>query len=304
MEAYLENCDNFSGCGILFTLLGLAFGANTKGVNIGSAGIWLILGKEGKITELDLESFKNIEISALSANVDFKNADQYGIDISSYEGEVNWSVQEGSLKISQQQSDGITLLSLSPDTNNKETNITIYLPKNAKLEDVSVKLNDGNLSIDGADAKSLYFICTFGNIDLNKTMAENIAIEMMGGVFTGVDLTAGTLQYKNKFGTGIFDQIATQTFNAQSDDGNIEIRESNMEDITVNSQFGNITTEALSSLKADFHTLKGTMNLRGDFWGESVIGSELGDISFATTKEKEDYTYSISTCLGELYFEN
>ena len=35
-----------------------------------------------------------------------------------------------------------------------------------------------------------------------------------------------------------------------------------------------------------------------------MIGSELGDISFATTKEKEDYTYSIPTCLGELYFEN
>jgi len=225
-----------------FIFLGFAFGANINGIVIGKAGVTLRSNEQIHITELDLASFKSIDLSIETATIEFRNSDKYGIEISGYEGDINWSLQGGHLKIESEQSKSIMILTLTPGRKRAKTNITIYVPTDMQLEEVSINSSDGNITLDATNAKSIQLISVFANVNLNNVKSESLTIKMTEGTFTGADLNTGILRYQNDFGTGSFERVTAKTFTAESIDGGISIIDCNAEDVTVNSQFGSVFT--------------------------------------------------------------
>jgi len=60
----------------------------------------------------------------------------------------------------------------------------------------------------------------------------------------------------------------------------------------------------LVSFKTDIDASSTEINVSGEFSGQTVINNNFGDIRFATSKTKEDYTYDVSADFGDVTIDN
>ncbi len=142
--------------------------------------------------------------------------------------------------------------------------LTIKLGKETKLDNLEIKVNAGDISLDGVNAD--YF---FGDFD-----AGNISIRDSVFRKADIDVDAGNISV---------DGLEAKILKIDADAGNIDIRKTGLEDVTIDVDFGSVNINDLGSVDAYSYDCKvdaGIINIGGDGAGRKykATGSGAGNI--------------------------
>ena len=296
--------------GLIFSTLGMSLGAS-RWIYWDKHGAHIVdKSEEKRITRLDLEQIKNIDINAKFSDVEFIKSDKYGIDIRYYDEDVTWDLSDGNLKIrfnvqagNRYYNNRFFDVNLSFDY--PQNYIKVYLPADIRLGTVSVQTDSGHIKIGGFRAAEVQINNSFGNLDIYSITCDKLQIKLDSGEFSGKVLyVSGDIVHKNKFGSSRFETIDAKNFRLDSDSGDVTLSGCRVESIDIRNDFGSITTNNLVSLKTDIDANSAEINISGEFSGRTNINNNFGSIRFTTAKAKEDYTYDIYTDFGYVTFDN
>ena len=138
--------------------------------------------------------------------------------------------------------------------------LTIKLGKEARLDNLEIKVNSGDISIKGVNAD--YF---FGDFD-----AGNISITDSVFRKADIDVDAGNISV---------DGVEAKILKIDADAGNIDIRKTGLEDVTIDVDFGSVNINDLGSVDAYSYDCKvdaGIINIGGDGAGRKYKASGAG----------------------------
>ena len=138
--------------------------------------------------------------------------------------------------------------------------LTIKLGKETKIDNLEIKVNAGDISINGVNAD--YF---FGDFD-----AGNISIRDSVFRKADIDVDAGNIS---------IDGAGMKTLKIDADAGNIDIRKTGLEDVTIDVDFGSVNINDLGSVDAYSYDCKvdaGIINIGGDGAGRKYKASGAG----------------------------
>ncbi|MBE7069797.1 MAG: DUF4097 domain-containing protein [Ruminococcaceae bacterium] len=134
--------------------------------------------------------------------------------------------------------------------------LTIKLGKEARLDNLEIKVNSGDISIKGVNAD--YF---FGDFD-----AGNISITDSVFRKADIDVDAGNISV---------DGLEAKILKIDADAGNIDVRRTKLEDVTVDVDFGSVNISDLGTVDAYSYDCKvdaGIITIGGDGQGSGSVG--------------------------------
>ena len=290
--------------GLILSLLAIFLGAS-RWVYWDVSGSHIGDNSYERITELDLEQIKNIEIFADFSNIEFIESDKYGIDICYFNKEVAWNLDDGNLSISSKSKNKFHFFNIDLSFQNPKEYIKVFLPAGVQLGTVSVETGDGDIRIGNFSADDVQIKNSFGKLDIFLITCHTLQIELADGAFTGEHVSVqGDMEYKNDFGISKFKTIQAKHVTIQCSDGDITLNDCKVESIDIRNGFGSIVANNLISLQTTIHAEDGNISVSGEFLGQTVIHNNFGNTEFTTSKPKEDYTYNISTEFGNVTVDN
>lgn len=330
--------------GLALSIIGISLGASRwvfwdiSGPHVADSGY------EKRITELDLEQIKNIEINLDFADIEFIEADKYGFDIRYFDREVTWNLDKGNLTISSKGKRRVHFFDINLNFQNLSNDfLKIYLPADSSLGAVSVETANGDLKIGSFSADNVRIDNSFGKLDLYSIVCNKLQIGLDNGDFMGKNLSVtGDFDYEKDFGASRFETIKAQNIRISSSNGGITLNGCEALNVEINNDFGNISANNLIATKTGIEISNGNVGLEGcrvetitvkkdfgkvsainlisadtsinasngdiilsgEFTGRTVINNDFGDVKITTSKPKESYTFDIYTEFGSVTFDN
>lgn len=288
-----------AGCltlaGGIVMVTGLALGGSL-GLRLTSEGIYTG-NDQGKYIEetKSLKDIKNLEISAGYGNIYIEQGDsfrlEYGYDDMFAKPEYKADNGKVSFNLKSVHQNGISLIGIGNFANQKkEDYIKLILPKGIELDQLKVRSDYGELSLNQADIKKLILEGDSGNINITNVNMEELSLnldygklEMENCVVPELkidnDTSSGDLELKNitaknvkistDYGNVTVDQMKADQVEIMNNNGSVDLR--NMEGntknkrmnlLTVNGEYGaiglrNVKTNSLN-IESDYGTVKGT----------------------------------------------
>ena len=290
--------------GLLLVLAGIFSGASLGGFYLDKAGVHINDNAEEvtKINETNIGEVADIDVVVNYSDVEFVAADAFGIDIRGYGAGWNWALENGVLRIRQDEQFRMNFMVINMDM--RKSYVRILCPKDAELGSVSVKTDSGDIKIGGFGAKDVNIQNSFGNVELNAvTSGGNLLVEMDSGRFTAADINAGTFTYNNNFGEGALGAIRADTLTTDCDSGNITLRDCVVGELKMDMDFGKTTATGIYSSKTTIDANSGEVDIEGEFSGVTAIKSDFGAVKLTTSKPKDSYAYDIKTDFGSVTFD-
>ena len=292
--------------GLVLSIVGVAMGAS-RWVYWDRSGSHIVdVSAEKRITELDLEQIKNIEIKADFSDIEFITSDKYGIDICYRDEVVTWGLESGNLTVSVNNAVRVRprFFDINLSFTYPKNYIKVYLPADAELDNVSVYTSAGDIKAGSFNADYVQIDNDFGRLDVNSITCNRLKIKMSAGDFSGRNLVSGDIEYRNDFGKSKFETINAKSLNVNCSAGDIRLSGCKVESIDVNNDFGKITATDLISSKTNIYASAGDIDISGEFSGQTVIKEDFGSVRFTTSKAKEDYSYDVFTDFGSVMVDN
>ena len=134
--------------------------------------------------------------------------------------------------------------------------LTIKLGKEVKLGNLEIKVNAGDISLNGVYADYFFGDFNAGNISIRDSVFRK----------ADIDVDAGNISVD---GAGI------KTLKIDADAGNIDIRKTELEDVTIDVDFGSVNISDLGSVDAYGYDCKvdaGIINIGGNGVGSGSAG--------------------------------
>ena len=138
--------------------------------------------------------------------------------------------------------------------------LTIKLGKETKIDNLEIKVNAGDISINGVNADYFFGDFNAGNISIRDSVFRK----------ADIDVDAGNIS---------IDGAGMKTLKIDADAGNIDIRKTGLEDVTIDVDFGSVNINDLGSVDAYSYDCKvdaGIINIGGDGAGRKYKASGKG----------------------------
>lgn len=174
--------------GLILVTVGLFMGAES-GVYLTRNGLKLAETKDYDYEKLDIEAVKEIDIDVSNARVEFKASenDKFGISVSVCDNSGEPVIKTDNGKISVEQKSGFHLFSINFDIwslfSEKGNTVTVYIPKNASLNNISVDTSNGAIDMQSQiTTKELELHTSNGKITIdNMTCTDKADIKTSNG---------------------------------------------------------------------------------------------------------------------------
>lgn len=226
---------------------------------------------EGEIDARNLEAFQSIDIDVNMADVEFKEADDYGVKIT-------WNREPLAMEYS---TDGgvLSVWSVHSSVNSLggetfSAKVTVYLPEDVRLDSVSVSVSMGDIDIEDLTASILSAEGSMGEMTLKEITADTLEMTNSMGAMTAEDCTVAT-------GMTVFNSMGDITLSGDLH-GSIEV-ENSMGDIFFSTtapagEFGYDLSTSMSTVYVNGKNYKEYASKEG---GNSYLQAEnsMGDIN-------------------------
>lgn len=257
------------GVGIILTATGVALGA-TGGAYLDRDGIHFgtRTAETTEMGDLNTEAFTNIDIELLEADVEVVVSGAYGYHLT-YTGlnEPLVEVRGGQLRIIEDtdvfDNWGISFFRIW-DAFEHDAKLTVYVPEDAVLNEVSLSVVSGDTVLDASDiiVNDFEFYSATGNVRLTNLEANEISIEVASGDVTLEDIT-----------------IASASIDMAS---------------------GLLTCVNAVIGVLDLDLASGNINYQGEIATALELQMVSGDADFELTGNANDYAYNIEKISGEV----
>ena len=183
-----------------------------------------------------------------------------------------------------------------------QKNLTITLPMDMELDNVSIQATSGDLAIPALKADSIQLDVTSGDI---TAVAEARAIHSKA-ISGDLELTAvgNTKEVSAKSSSGTID-IQAETvgkLTAESSSGDIFIKANGFDAFFCSSTSGEIKTEAGALKKASVSSTSGSVRVDTDKFDALSISATSGDIA-VSLPEKPGFTAKLSASSGNISYD-
>lgn len=281
---FLAVCGILAGAGVLFYAIGFGLGGGVTGIGLGSDGLQVHTLKgmenerhynEGKET---LEDFHSMNINIDYAEFKIEISDHYGIKYrvnSDYD--FTFEVKDGCLEVLEgmpergRQFAFINLGFYRWNPVYEKEYVTVYVPKDADLEAMSVSNDSGNITLVGLNAREITVEADEGHVDIREIEASNVNITLDSGNLTLKNINTEILKVTDEYGNCDLTDVSVKTLaKIKLDSGNFSMRNTQIKELDVAMEYGNMEAKELKAEKitavldsgnirmeqAEVHTLK------------------------------------------------
>lgn len=291
------------GIGLILALTGFFMGGKL-GIVRDNSKFKVFDSKETVIKNEELSSFKSIDITSNFNNIDIIKSDRYAIEMQ-YEGdnsEVNYTIKDEKLVIeeSKLKNKGINIDFRIGDSQIPRY-IKVYVPSGVDLDSIDVKSDNANITMNDIIASDILLHCEYGNINAENINTDIFKVEMDNGNINIKKLNSNNnAVLKNLYGNI---QINDSTFNKLSNDvtnGSLNMENTSIDNVIINNEYGNIKSHSLITNGLQIKSDNSKIDLDGEFKGNTSIKSDYGDVKIKTNIPQELYNYSVSCEYGNI----
>lgn len=222
-----------------------------------------IYDKDSIVNETkELESFKDISIDMDFGNIEIVKSDKYAIEIqyNSVSDDVDYSVENGKLIVKNNKGSIGFNIGFNFGFTLGGNRAKIYVPQDAKLENVVINSKAGDIKVDGIDMVTSKIDCDFGRVEVRNINANQMEIE--------------------------------------SKSGDVNLNNIKAEKLTMSVDFGDIDANGLVTNGIVVNAKSGEVDLDGELKGNNVIDCDFGDINVNTSLAQTDYSYNLDMDFG------
>jgi len=240
---------------VLSIIAGCYMHLSKGGFNIGKKNSGKSGNASSEVIKID-KGFSEIEIDVDIADLTFEYGDKYCVeyDYKDYNPpKVN--VDGNTLQISEKA--GVKNF----NTTDADCSITIIIPKGTVLEDISIKLDCGNIEFSDLQCEDLTISADLGNVELSNITCKDLSVD--------------------------------------ADCGNIEFDNSTMDKVTASADMGAITFTKVTFTDGDMTADMGAIEVSGDF-NSLKANCDLGAIEIETDKNVNDIDLDLNASLGSI----
>lgn len=293
--------------GFILTLLGL-FTGTKNGIYFDSKGLHVINDTISEDKELNLGEIQNIDINLSHMKIIFEESDTFGIIIRRYDddNEILWNVNNGTLKVTEKSEIKLRLFSLDLRFLNQETRsyVKIYLPKDTKLNNVSINIKDSNIKLSNLKSDNLNIKNGYGKVELEKIETSSLKVEMNDGSFSSKSLVAEQISLVNSYGRVNFDELTTKILLIELKDGNLELNKAESEETNIKNRYGKINAINFTSENTTIEAKDGSIKIDGDLTGNTQIQSTYGKVELDLKQAKTYYSLDLTTKYGKIRLDD
>lgn len=272
-----------AGCltlaGGIVMVTGLAMGGSL-GLTLTSKGIYTA-NDQGKFIEetKNLKDIKNLEISAGYGNIYIEEGDtfrlEYGYDDVLVIPEYKTENGKVSFNLKNIQQNGISLIGIGNFYNQKKQDyIKLVLPKDIELDQLKVRADYGELSLNQADIKKLIIEGDSGNTSITNVKMDELNLDLDYGNLEMENCVVPELQIDNDTSSSdmTLKNITSKNVEIKTDYGNIKIDQMKADEVKIANSNGSV----------DLRNMEGnTKHKRMDLL---TINGEYGDFDLRNIK--------------------
>ena len=220
--------------------------------------------------ECEVEDAKSIEASISVANIVFVRGDKFMVEYHCSE------ILQPEIKVQ-----GDTLYITQKDTSiwhmgNLKGDITVTVPGNCKLENLTVQADVGDVTVDGYTAKVAEFFLDVGELEVENSQFEEATVSADVGEITLSDSVMNRLD-------------------VECDTGNAMVADVRFEDLTISADVGDVEVRTVDGLDGY------RMDLSGDIGDIKVDGRRCGKEYYVS--EGTSGSITISNSVGDIDIE-
>lgn len=268
---FLVTCIFLIGIGITLCAVGFLLGGRVSGIGIGQNGIQIYTwGNPGQKesapsyeeAEVKLDSYQSIRMDISYANVEIKESDHYGIAYKiAKRTPISYEIKDGVLNIDQGNkkagvSSDFMFFGFSGIRNEylyEGEFITVYVPKSAVLDEISVKNDCGDIDLSGLNASSLSLYDDYGNVGLASINTPVISLQVNSGDLAANNIKADTLTVISDYGNVELSTADAGSLSLEISTGSLTMKNIAAQTVTVTDDYGDVT---LNTVEAGSLSLK------------------------------------------------
>lgn len=252
------------------------------------------------IKEEVLESFTDINILVDYVDINILTGEQFSISYPDTDyNKVIFNVENDKLTVSTDSTHKISFLSFSA-MNTKEKIITITVPKDTKLDQITYKNDLGDCKIKDITFNDLVFQTDCGNTTIENVSGKSIDLKSDNGDIGISNNTLDVMELDLNLGNCNIDKLESTTANLKLDSGNCKITDSSIDEFTYDGNLGKLEADKLICKNTDLTLDSGDCSMTDTSIDKLNAELDLGNITLSLWENKEDYTINLEVDLGNI----
>lgn len=251
----------------------------------------------------ELGNFKNIDIDMDLDYIEIIKSDSNKIELN-YDkkfGKIDYKVDNGTLSIKKEKSnlkEKININFLSRPLNY----LKIYVSDKSKLENITADLENGGISIDNIDVKSLNLDNDNGDIKIKNTKSDKTTINTENGnIKIGNSKLDGLCNIENKNGQLLISNSKLKDLDAKLENGDVEFEDITLKTSSIVDKHGDILGKNIISDKNNISCESGDINISGNITGIYDITNKNGEVEIDSSNSKDLYDYYVKNKGGSIF---
>ena len=258
-----------------FMIAGAALGANMH-ISAGADGVHAVGRDESTqstvVDDMNIQPYTNIAIFLSANDIEFIQADAFGLQITADSGRnIVWSDEGGTLSIKDNTAGGWNWFSFNINfydffTGFNSTPIKVYIPADAHFDTAVIKTASGGVTIPQLNSDLLNVAVTSGGMNLGNITSSNLTLSLASGNLIMNAARTDTLSVNILSGTTNISGLTANSLSLSSASGNVTVSGSISDQINVSVLSGGIRLN-LAGSQSDWiktiHALSGGIRLDG-----------------------------------------
>ncbi len=269
--------------------------------------------KEFNIEKTAVEPIKRIDIDASTADIMLIEDDNYYVEFHYYywEKEPEYMEKEGAIKFDDS---GIfpKSYSINFDIDNY---VKVYLPKDAKLDEIYINTASGDVSLQDFLADTLELQVAYGDLSIENVSVQKASINMASGNGDIQDLNVQNLILKDSYGN-----ITLKNINTSNITDTIDLKKSDMEialasgkctvnnlisnTLEINNSYGDVTGKGFAVTEFNSDLSSGDLKITESTLDKADVNNSYGNVTLLLAGKEEDYELDLDTSYGKIDVNN
>jgi len=278
----------YSGCamvlGLVLAVIGFFSGASLTNVTFGKNGFQVADTTPHTINQENLDVFNSMDLDIKDGNVEFVPSDHYGVLITYFGDEDQYSCTEksGTLIINDKKSQSdISFFNFGFSPLTSQNTVKIYMPKTAVFQNIKIKNSYGDLAAGNFTSNSTDIQLPFGKLSLTNADCGTASFTLGNGESRLQNIKTNSLIFKNSFGRSSFENITVASegkAKIDAQNGSVSINNFNAGFLELNDSFGGVTLNTLNLSQFKSKIGNGALKIENSSIETSEIEDSFGGI--------------------------
>lgn len=294
------------GLGAVLLCVGRLMGGAPSGIYIDKRGVHAAgsLPERSELKdEVKLEAFDSMELDVRYADVKLEESDRYAVEycVMGGYGAPVCEVRDGKLVFKEAEPlrtfrmgyFGIAI-------NTPSYYVRVEVPKNAKLSEVLVYVDNGKLTVDSLQSDSLKISSEYGDTILGKYDGNALTIDMDSGNLSADVLHAGRINVTNDYGDVDIEEARGESLTVKLDSGQLEIGRMEISDVKIENEYGDADVEEARGKSLTVQMDSGDFRIGNMAFADVKIEDEYGSVNLGLSGDIGKYGFDLKTEYGSI----